>query len=321
MDQDLDAIMRKSIKILVTEPEYFTSESLRAMRRLGQVTAKRMTGAKLRLAVKDVDILVVRIETLVDKRLIRAAKRLRCVVSSTTGLNHIDTHELQIRNIPYFSLHGTHSVSTAEHAIALLFSTARNIPAAHINLLKDDWSRWKYIGTELTHKTLGIFGLGRVGTEVAKRAFGLGMHVIAYDPYVTSGEMARKGVEKVDWKTFLRKSDCITLHSPLTEETEGIFDKKAFDSLKPSSILINTARGAIIDEKALLLALQNGSIRAAAIDVYRKEPMTARSPLKRYAEKNPNLVLTPHLGASTREAVANASDFAVDTIRSFLRKD
>jgi D-3-phosphoglycerate dehydrogenase / 2-oxoglutarate reductase len=312
---------KPNINILITEPEYFTSESIEKMRKIGKVAAKRMERAKLLKTVRNIDVLVVRIETKVNKELILNAKKLRGVISTTTGLNHIDMEALKLRDIPVFSLHGTHSVSTAEHAIALLFSAARNIPSAHTHIIGGQWKRWKYIGTELTGKTLGILGIGRVGTEVAQRARGLKMKVIAYDPFVNKKEITKRGGQKVSWNTFLKKSDFITLHAPLTEKTRGILGKKEIEKMKHGIIIINTARGAIIKQKALLEAMRSGKIRAAAIDVYEKEPLPSSSPLHHYAKKHENLVLTPHLGASTREAVANASQFAVDALLKIKFKE
>ncbi|MEK7193496.1 MAG: hydroxyacid dehydrogenase [Patescibacteria group bacterium] len=310
--------MSKSIHILVTEPEYFTPESLRSMEKVGKVIAKRMTRNELLRAIENVDVLVVRIETNVDRELLRHAKRLRCVVSTTTGLNHINVRALELSKILLFSLRGTHSVSTAEHALALLFSAARNIPTAHTHIKDGGWTRWKYIGTELTGKTLGIFGIGRVGTEIAKRARGLHMNVIAYDPYVKKNEIARRGATKVARIAFIKKSDFISLHAPLTKETKGFFGQKEIHMMKQSAILINTARGAIVEERALLEALKNQRIRAAAIDVYQEEPLPSSSPLLRYARKHQNLILTPHIGASTEEALRNASAFAAKNIRRFF---
>jgi D-3-phosphoglycerate dehydrogenase len=311
--------MKKPIKILITEPEYFTDESLVRMKRAGIVTVKRMLRKDLLKFVKNVDILVVRIETKVDKELLKHAKHLKVVVSATTGLNHIDVKALKARGIKLYSLHGIHSVSTAEHTIALLFSVVRNIIPAHEHMINGQWKRWKFIGTELNKKTIGIFGLGRVGSEVAVRAKGLGMNVVAYDPYVSKSRMTKLGVKKVDFTSLLKRSDIITLHASLTKETYGIFGNKEIRMMKSSVVLINTARGSLIKEKALVEALTKGYIRAAAIDVYQEEPQSSLSPIVRYGKKHSNLVLTPHLGASTREAMMDASMFAVDVIENFVK--
>ena len=227
---------------------------------------------------------------------------------------------MKSRGIPLFSLHGTHSVSTAEHALALLFAVARRIPWAHARMTGSDWRRWEFIGTEISGKTLGIFGIGRIGTEVAKRARALGLRVLAYDPYVSGVEAARRGARKTTWRKFIAQCDFLSLHSPLTLETKHAFGKKEFGAMKPSAIFINTARGEIVEEKALVNALKNGRIRAAALDVYPEEPLPKNHALRRYARAHSNLILTPHIGASTREAAENASMFCADALVKFFGK-
>ena len=308
----------RGLRILVTEPEYFTPASVRAMRKIGTVRAERLSRKKLLEAVRDVDVLVVRIETKVDASLIARAKNLKCVVSATTGLNHIDTALLKKRGIPLFSLSGAHSVPTAEHTLALLFAAARRIPWAHAHMERGQWRRWEFLGVELAGKTLGIVGIGRIGTEVAKRARILGLEVIAYDPYVHAREVKARGARKVGWLEFLRKSDFISLHAPLTRETRDMFSRSAFAKMKKSAILINTARGAIVNEKALLAALSQKRIRSAALDVYPEEPLVSSSPLRRYARAHENLILTPHIAASTHEAIERASAYSVEVIAKYF---
>lgn len=312
------SIKSKFLRILVTEPEYFTPASLCTMRKVGIVRAERLSRKKLLEAVRDVDVLVVRIETKVDASLIKRAKNLKCVVSATTGLNHIDTVLLKKRGIPLFSLTGAHSVPTAEHAIALLFSVARKIPWANAYMARGRWKRWEFMGTELAGKTLGVFGIGRIGAQVAKRAGALGLYVIAHDPYVSAREVKARGARKVGWREFLRKSDFISLHAPLTRETHNMFSSSAFTAMKPSAILINTARGAIVKENALLSALLRRKIKSAAMDVYPEEPLAPSSPLRRYARTHENLILTPHIAASTHEAVGRASMHSAEMIKRFF---
>lgn len=307
-------------RILVTEPEYFTPDSLREMSRVGKVIARRMTRAELLREIKNTDAIVVRIDTRLDAELIKRATRLKCVVSATTGLNHIDTKSLEKRKISLFSLHGAHSVPTAEHALTLLLASGRRILAANKQMQSGGWDRWKYIGTEFEGKTLGIFGIGRIGTQLSMRARGLGMQVIAYDPYVSAGRVKKRGGRKVDWKTFLKTSDFFSLHAPLTAETRDRFGAKELRAMKPSAILINTARGEILDGNALITALEKKTIRAAAVDVYPEEPLSSGSPLRTFARKHDNLILTPHIAASTEEAVRRASAFSALTLIKFFRK-
>ena len=180
------------------------------------------------------------------------------------------------------------------------------------------WERWEFIGMELTGKTLGIIGIGRIGTEVAKRARALGMRVIAYDPYLSKKEIHARGGEKVSWRNVLQKSDVLSLHTPLTKETLGMIGKKDFSMMRHSLILINTARGAIIQEAALLSVLAKRQIYAAALDVYPEEPLAPSHALRKYAKTHNNLILTPHIAASTHEAISRASLFAANAVLHFF---
>jgi D-3-phosphoglycerate dehydrogenase len=309
---------KRAIRILVTEPEYFTVESISMMRSVGSVIAKRVSRQELLAIVPNIDVLVVRVDTKLDREILKRAVRLRCVVSATTGLNHIDTSFLKARAIPIFSLHGTHSVSTAEHALALLFAMARNVSSAHNHLLQGKWERWKHIGIEMTGKTLGIFGIGRIGTEVARRARAMKMDVIAYDPYVSAGQIKKRGARKVDFKTLLAQSDFLTIHAPLTVETRDRFGEREFRSMKRSAILINAARGEIVKEKELIAALARNVIRGAAVDVYPDEPLVSNSGLVRYARTHSNIILTPHIAASTLDAIKQASICSAKAIVNFF---
>lgn len=307
-------------KIIVTEPEYFTLASLKAMQKVGDVAVKRINRDELLRLAPMADALVVRSQTRVDKELLKKAQNLKCVISATIGIDHVDTKELKKRGITFFSLTGTYSKSAAEHALALLLSTARNIPQAHIAMLEGKWDRSSYIGSELTDKTLGIFGLGRVGAELAELSKGFRFTVLGYDPFLPSVEIKKRGAEKVSFKELLKKSDLVSLHAPLTKETKGAFNASAFAAMKRSAILVNTGRGALIEVKALLNTLKKGLIRAVAIDVYEKEPLPSKHPFRAYARTHNNLILTPHLGASTQEAIERASIESAELIVKFFRK-
>ena len=314
--------MKKENKalILITEPEYFAQESIDMMQRVGEVKLERLSPRVSAKIIPHVDILVVRVETKLDAKLLKLATNLKCVVSTTTGTNHIDTKYLASKNIPLFHLSGIHSIPTAEHAIAMLTSAARRIPLAHRGIEKGTWKRWEYIGVQIWGKTLGIIGIGRIGSEVAKRAKGLGLDVIAYDPYLSKSEIDLKCAKKVIFDSLLRESDFISIHAPLTDETFNMLSDGQFKKMKPSAILINTARGSIIETKALLRALKEKKISLAALDVYEEEPLPKNSILSQYAKNNSNLILTPHIAASTKEAVGEASLFAATTVVDFLKK-
>ncbi len=308
------------IKVLVTEPGYFTREFFKIVRKTGEVTAKRMSRAELLKNIKNFDAVVVRVDTKLDRKVIEAGRKLKCVVSTTTGLNHIDTDYLKKKDIPLFSLTGSHSVPTAEHALALIFALARRIPWANSSMHKGHWRRWEYLGIEITGKTLGVLGIGRIGKEVAKRAKAFGMKVVAFDPYVSSKEVLKRRAKKVSWNEFLSKSDFFSLHAPLTLETKHMFGKKEFSKMKSSAIFVNTARGEIVEERALLEALSKKKIKAAGVDVYPEEPLPRDHELRRYAKSHDNLIITPHIAASTHEAVGRASVFAGEALVGFFRK-
>lgn len=307
-------------KILLTDPDYFTADSLRRLKKLGFLTAQKMTRKELLKSVESADALVVRVETQVNKELIKHAKKLRCVVSATVGTNHVDIKTLEARGIKFFSLRGEYAVSTAEHALALMLAAARNIPAAHVTMISGGWDRSDYLGVELTGKTLGIFGMGRIGKELAERAKGFRMEILGCDPFLTAEQIGANGGKKVEWNELLKRSDFISVHAPLLPSTRGLLNAKAFKLMKPSAILVNTARAELVDQKALLDALAKGKIRAAAVDVYPKEPLPKKHPLRTYAKNHKNLVLTPHLGASTGECVERASAFVAATIQDFFHK-
>jgi D-3-phosphoglycerate dehydrogenase len=194
-------------------------------------------------------------------------------------------------------------VAAAEHTLALIFALARRIAAADASMKRGQWARGAYMGTELSGKTLGLIGLGRVGGEVSRRALGLDMHVLVYDPYVPDEHARRIGLEPTDLEVLLKASDFVSLHVPLTEATRGILGAAQIAHLRPSAFVINCARGGLIDEAALLSALDAGCLAGAAVDVFSIEPVRADDPLPRH----PKVVATPHLGASTVEAQANVA--------------
>lgn len=305
--------------ILIPEPEYFTLQSIKIMKRVGIVRAERLSRDELIKIIPHVSVLVVRVETTLDASLLKLATNLQCVVSTTTGTNHIDTKYLTSKNIPVFHLSGIHSIPTAEHAIAMLMSSARRIPFAHRSMEKEIWKRWEYTGTQIKGKIFGIVGIGHIGSEVAKFAKGLGLSVVAYDPYLSSAAIRLRHARKVNFESLLRKSDFISLHAPLTLETRHMISTNQFKRMKSSAILINTARGALVNVRALLWALAHNEIAAAALDVYNNEPLLKNNLLSRYIKNNTNLILTPHIAASTKESIEKASLYAANTVIDFFR--
>jgi D-3-phosphoglycerate dehydrogenase len=300
------------LKILILEPEYFDSYAVKALESVGKVTAKRMDRKELMASIGEFDILVVRIETRLDAFMLSKAKKLKLIGSATTSLNHIDLGYAKDHGIKVLNLHGTHTIPTAEHALSLTLSLARNIPWAYESIREGKWERHKFIGIGLDGKTIGIVGLGRIGKRVATYAKSLGMNVIYYDPYVNS-----RIAQKTSLNSLLKKSDIISIHAALTDETLMMIGKKEFSNMKENALVINTARGLIIDNDALIKALKSKSIAGAAIDVFPNEPVShMEKELLDYSKSAANLLLTPHLGASTREALhAAGMDIAKQIFR------
>ena len=291
------------MRILVTEPEYFDGDAVSILESCGDVVAKRMGKDELAEKIADFDAIIVRIETHLDKKVLARAKRLRIIGSATTGLNHIDVDYAGERGIRIINLHGTHTIPTAEHTMALILSLSRKIPWAYRSVSEGKWERYRFIGEQLDGKTLGIIGIGRIGSKVAEYAKAFGMKIIAYDPYVKSS----KDAKLVNLNSLLENSDIITLHAALTGESTSLICKHEFGLMKRNALLINTARAGLIDNAALIEALKDGKINGAAIDVFEDEPLSERDFLiVEYARNNSNLIITPHIGASTAEAAHEA---------------
>ncbi len=293
-------VREPEIKILITEPEYFDKDARSILSKRGKVIVKHLSRNELTKQIPEIDAILVRIETHLDRTMLGKAKRLRVIGSATTGLNHIDVSYARSRKIRIFNLHGTHTIPTAEHTFALILSLCRKIPWAYAALARGEWKRYRFIGTELKGRTLGIIGYGRIGSRVAVYAKAFGMKVIAYDPYVDTKE-----VSMVSLHTLLRNSDIVTVHATLTEQTENMIGSREFGMMKKSAFFLNTARGEIVDQHALLDALKRHRIAGAAEDVFPKEPLGS-SPIERYARKANNLIITPHIAASTDIAVHEA---------------
>jgi D-3-phosphoglycerate dehydrogenase / 2-oxoglutarate reductase len=245
------------------------------------------------------DAIVVRSQTTIDADVLAAANgRLKVVARAGVGLDNVDVEAATRHGVVVCNAPQSNVISAAEHTVALLLALARNIPQAHAALVQGRWERSAWSGTELHDKTLGVLGLGRIGTLVAQRCHAFGMRLAAYDPFVTPDRAARLGVELLDTvDEVLERADFVTVHLPKTPDTIGLLDAERLRRMKPTARLLNVARGGIVDEEALAAALKEGVIAGAAIDVFATEPTTA-SPLFGL----PNAIVTPHLGASTDEA-------------------
>ncbi|HWX74165.1 MAG TPA: phosphoglycerate dehydrogenase, partial [Solirubrobacteraceae bacterium] len=253
--------------------------------------------------IGEYDGIVIRSATNMDAQLIERANRLRVIGRAGVGVDNVDVDAATRRGIVVANAPQSNVVTAAEHTMALLLALARNIPQAHASLTSGKWERSKFSGVELYEKTLGILGFGRIGQLVAHRARGFGMRVLAFDPFVSAERYRELGVEKAASREELYASaDFITVHLPKTPETEGWLDARAFASMRDGVRILNVARGGLIDDAALKDALDSGKVAGAALDVFPAEPMTDYPLFEGYA----NVVVTPHLGASTAEATDRA---------------
>jgi D-3-phosphoglycerate dehydrogenase len=252
--------------------------------------------------VGQVDGIVVRSATRVDRELIDRAERLRVIGRAGVGVDNVDVDAATQRGVLVMNSPGGSTATTAEHTLAMMFALARNIPQACRLLKQGTWNRSLFRGVELEGKVLGVVGLGRIGSAVARKAQGLGMSVVAYDPFISTDADLSSGLRTVELDSLIEQSDFITLHTPLTSETRNLIDAAAMARMKEGVRLINCARGGLVDEKALYEALQSGRVAGAALDVFEEEPST-NSPLLGLD----NFIATPHLGASTEEAQRKAT--------------
>jgi len=284
------------MKVLIADP--IANEGIEALRAHGEVDVKLgLSLDELLAIIGEYDALVVRSDTQVPKEVIEAGEKLQVIARAGVGVDNIDVEAATSKGIVVVNAPSGNITSAAEHTIALMLATARHIPQANAVLRSGQWRRHDFIGIEVRNKTLGIIGLGNVGTEVARRAKGLEMRVIAHDPFVSPEYAATLGVELVSLDALLKQSDFITLHTPLSDMTKGLIGAKELAKVKPTVRLINCARGGIIDEKALFEAVEKGKVAAAAIDVFAEEPVG-----ESVLFQSDRIIVTPHLAASTAEA-------------------
>jgi D-3-phosphoglycerate dehydrogenase len=259
------------------------------------------------------DALVIRSSTRVTPDIIDAAANLKVIGRAGSGLDNVDRAAASKKGIVVMNTPGGNTITTAEHTLAMIFAVARKIPQAYASMIAGKWEKKKFMGIELFNKTLGVIGLGKIGSELAKRAQGLGMDVIAYDPFLSEDKAREMGIEKMELPNLIRQADFITVHTPLTAETRNLINAENIKHMKDGVYIINCARGGIVNEKDLLAALDNGKIAGAALDVLEKEP-PENNPLIGHA----NVVTTPHLGASTSEAQENVAVAVAEQIVDYL---
>ncbi len=305
--------------ILVADP--IAPEGLAILQRIGQVDATHSLSAEQLIEIMPrYDALVVRSETKVTAAVINAGEKLRVIARAGVGVDNIDVEAATRRGILVVNSPTGNIVAAAEHTIALLMALARNIPAANASLRAGRWERAKFVGAEITGKTLSVIGLGKVGMEVAKRAGegGLGMRIIAYDPYAAPENARKVNAELVTLDEALAQADFLTVHTALTNDTRGLIGVRELARMKPTARVINCARGGVIDETALLAALHEGRIAGAALDVFTKEPPKDDATIAALIE-HPRVVATPHLGASTEEAQITVAVDVAEQVGEVLR--
>ncbi len=272
-----------------------------------------MKPEELRALIGDYHGLVIRSATKVTPQIIDAAKNLKVVGRAGSGLDNVDIPAATRKGIVVMNTPGGNTITTAEHTIALMLALARQVPQATMSLRGGKWEKKRFTGVELFNKTLGIIGIGKIGSQVAKRAQALAMNIIAYDPYLSEDRANAIGVEKVELKELFSRSNFITIHTPITPETRNLINKETIKKMKKGVRIINCARGGIVNEKDLYDALVEGKVAGAALDVFEKEP----------PEGNPlmtleNLICTPHLGAATKEAQENVAIAVAEQIVDYL---
>jgi D-3-phosphoglycerate dehydrogenase len=259
--------------------------------------------------------MVVRSETKVTRKVIEAASKLRVVGRAGVGVDNVDVEAATQRGVVVMNTPGGNTVSTAELSFAMILALARRVPQAHASMAEGKWDRKQFQGAEVSEKTLGVLGMGRIGSEVARRALAFGMKVIGYDPFLTEARAKSLGVEvAADLDDVYQRADFITVHMPVTELTRGMLNASAFAKMKPGMRLVNCARGEIIVENDLIAALNSGNVAAAALDVFSTEPLPSDHPFR----KHPGIMLTPHLGASTVEAQEKCGVEVAEVITSYL---
>ncbi|MDD9267599.1 phosphoglycerate dehydrogenase [Paenibacillus sp. GCM10023248] len=304
-------------KVLVSDP--ISDMGIQMLYDAADVEVVKQTGLsedELVAIIGDYDALLVRSQTKVTEKIMAAAGKLKVIGRAGVGVDNIDLEAATKRGIIVINAPDGNTIATCELTFAMMMSTARMIPQAYKKTVGGEWDR-KFIGVELRYKTLGILGMGRIGSEVAKRAKVFGMEVIGYDPFLTEERAEKLGVKLGTVNEIVQKADFITVHTPLTPETRHLISKPQFEIMKPGMRLINCARGGIIDEMAMVEAIDQGIVAGAAFDVFEVEPPQKDHPFL----NNPKIIVTPHLGASTIEAQENVAIDVSEEVLHILRNE
>jgi D-3-phosphoglycerate dehydrogenase len=303
-------------KVLVTDnisdaglTSLLEAEEIKVVKKTG------LTSDELLLEIEDADALLVRSQTRVTSEVLSKAPQLKVIGRAGVGVDNIDVEAATKRGVVVMNAPDGNTISTAEHTFAMLISLSRNIPQAYRSTVNGEWRRKDFIGVELKGKTLSIIGLGRIGAELSQKAKAFHMQVIAFDPYLTAERAEELGVKKATFEEAIKLADFISVHTPLTKETRHLINKDIFDKMKDGVRILNCARGGIIEEAALVDAIHSGKVAGAALDVFETEPLTVDHPLLAL----PQVIVTPHLGASTIEAQENVAIDVAEEVLHLLR--
>lgn len=314
--------------IILTEPKGYSGKAIATLRKLGPVYAWPDAIKKPGI-MRAVDILVIKLGMQISKKVLDRLPNLKIIATSTTGLNHIDITEAAERNIKIVSLRGETKflktiTPTAEETIGLMIAIMRKLPWGFEAVKRGEWTREKFYGKELSGRTLGIVGFGRLGNIVARYAKCFGMSVIACDPHVSGKVMQKAGVKKATIGEVFKKAGVVSIHVLLTNKTHGLVKRSYFKLMKPTAYFINTARGELVDEKALLDSLRKKKIAGAALDVLSGEDPEGghikRNPLVEYAKRHNNLLIVPHLGGASFDAMAKTEEFIAQKVLREIKK-
>lgn len=311
-------------KIILAEPDDFPADAELALQSIGKVAKGPFTRDILKQELQDASVLVVRLGHMIDRDLLKDSSNLKAIVTATTGLNHIDLDYAEERGIEVLSLKGENTFletisPTADLTFGLILSLLRNIPAAAQDVLSGSWNRDSFKGYDLRGKTLGIYGLGRIGRKVARMGLAFDMNVIAYD----IAPSAMEGITLVDERSLLETSDIVSLHIPYSDPLKSFFNAEKFALMRKDSYFINTARGELLDENSLLTSLTLKRISGAALDVLdgeygASEAWVKSHPLIQYAAHNKNLIITPHIGGASYDSMARVENFMIEKLKQFL---
>ena len=325
MNKLSDNMPTRMLTIVVTESQGFASQAATLLQQLGRVVWGDFDRQRLLEAMHAADVLWVRLRHRIDAEVMAAAPHLKVIVTPTTGLNHIDLHEAVRRGIQVVSLRGAATFlkdirATAEHTIALMLALLRRVPSAVTHVQDGGWDRDQFKGHELHEKTVGVVGYGRLGQIVARYLLAFDTRVLATDPHV-SAETLEPGITLSSLEETLHEADLVTVHVNLCDETQGFFGREQFAMMKRGAWFINTSRGELVDEQALLDALYSERLAGAALDVLCDESAAgmADHPAVAYARVHDNLIITPHLGGCTVESMAKTECFLAERLLPFLK--